>query len=57
MMLFKKKKRMSSKSLHIDKRITSLELTGGKECSFVQVSSAPDLIVYGGAHISQSKLF
>jgi hypothetical protein len=48
---------MSSKSLHIDKRITSLELTGGKECSFVQVSSAPDLIVYGGAHIHKASCF
>jgi hypothetical protein len=48
---------MSSKSLHIDKRITSLELTGGKECNFQQLSSAPDLIVYGGAHISKASCF
>jgi hypothetical protein len=48
---------MSTKSLHIDKRITSLELTGGKPCIFQQLGAVPDLYVYGGAHFKKECCF
>jgi cytoskeletal protein CcmA (bactofilin family) len=44
----------SSKSLHIDKRLTSLELTGGRECDPYNPQKTPDLFVYGGMRVMKN---
>ncbi len=48
---------MSRSTFHVDKRITSLEITGGKQCTNKFSTFNPDLIVYGGAHVGKQSCF
>lgn len=47
----------ASKSLHISKTLTSVELIGGRECNPEYPLRPPDLLVYGGARIMKNSCF